>query len=306
MKKIYLKFNDELYGRVVCAALLHNDCIYMGRKGHCEIFPMEPIGVLRNAEQGFVTENGYFVDRELGLSIALYFDQINIKHNPKDMLFSEDLKKDNLRVRKFINGYTYREHDSILFDKDSITYDGLKEFLLSDKVYDVIKSNEDNVFELIPELKMCFGFNQNNKWHVYDVYEHILHVISGVDSNLCLRIAALFHDIGKPYSYTEDNDGVGHFYNHWNKSLEIFLKYKDKFNLTDSEIDLISSLIFYHDINIDKMNKDEKDKMIELIGEDNLGLLFSLKRADLLAQSSLFHYLLSNLEQQERSFVLSK
>jgi len=27
-----LKFDPNLYGRVVCAALLHNDCIYMGVK----------------------------------------------------------------------------------------------------------------------------------------------------------------------------------------------------------------------------------------------------------------------------------
>lgn len=301
-----LKLSTELYGRVVCAALLHNDCIYMGRKGHFEIFPMEPIGVLRSADQGFVTENGYFVDRELGLSVALYFNQIDVKHSPKDMLFSEDLKKENLRVVSFIDGYSYREYDSVLFDKDNLTYDGLRELLMSGQVYDVLKMNESKIFRLIPELEICNGFNQNNKWHVYDVYEHILHVVGGVCSNLCLRLAALFHDIGKPKSYTEDLEGVGHFYNHWNESLKIFMKYKDKFNLTDNEIALICSLIFYHDINIDKINKEDKDKMMEEIGENNISLLFSLKRADLLAQSSEFHYLLSNLEQQEQSLILFK
>ena len=84
------------------------------------------------------------------------------------------------------------------------------------------------------------------------------------------------------------------------------MKYKDKFNLTDNEIALICSLIFYHDINIDKINKEDKDKMMEEIGENNISLLFSLKRADLLAQSSEFHYLLSNLEQQEQSLILFK
>ena len=37
----------EVYGKIVCAALLHNNCIYMSYKGHWAIFPMEPIGVLR-------------------------------------------------------------------------------------------------------------------------------------------------------------------------------------------------------------------------------------------------------------------
>ncbi len=101
--------NDyEEYGRIVCAALLHNNCIYMSYKGHYAIFPMEPIGVLRNAKQGFVTENGYFVDRVLGLDIAKYYNQINIKHNPQDELMSEDLKKDDIKVLKYVKGKTYR------------------------------------------------------------------------------------------------------------------------------------------------------------------------------------------------------
>lgn len=96
------------YGRVVCAALFHNNCIYMSRKGHHAIFPMEPLGVLRCATQGFVTENGYFVDRRVGLCIARYFDQISFKHNPQDGLNSEDLKKDNIKVLKLIKEYTYK------------------------------------------------------------------------------------------------------------------------------------------------------------------------------------------------------
>ena len=99
-----------VYGRIVCAALFHNNCIYMGKEGHHVIFPMEPLGVLRCAKQGFVTEYGYFVDREIGLQIAMYFNQINIKYNPKDKLVSEDLKKNNIKVLKYIKEYTYKEN----------------------------------------------------------------------------------------------------------------------------------------------------------------------------------------------------
>ena len=70
---------------------------------------------------------------------------------------------------------------------------------------------------------------QKNIWHVYDVYEHILHVIDGVPNNITLRLAALFHDIGKPFVYKEDENGVGHFYGHWNKSKEIFEKCVESF-----------------------------------------------------------------------------
>ena len=102
----------EEYGRIVCAALLHNNCIYMSKKGHYAIFPMEPIGVLRKAKQGFVTENGYFVDRETGLSIAEYFNQINTKYKPTDRLLSEDLKKENLKILKRVKSYSYKEDNA--------------------------------------------------------------------------------------------------------------------------------------------------------------------------------------------------
>ena len=87
--------------------------------------------------------------------------------------------------------------------------------LLSKEPSRLIKENEEYIFSIIPELKNTKGFNQNNLWHIYDVYEHILHVIDGVPGDLTLRLVALFHDIGKPFTYTVDENNVGHFYNHW-------------------------------------------------------------------------------------------
>lgn len=101
----------EKYGKIVCSALIYNNCIYMSYKGHYDIFTMEEIGVLRTAPQGFVTENGYFVDRDLGLLIAKYYNQIEYKYNPQDKLLSEDLNKENLKVLKRINKYSYRENN---------------------------------------------------------------------------------------------------------------------------------------------------------------------------------------------------
>ena len=187
-----------------------------------------------------------------------------------------------------------------------MTYRNLLEILLSKKVYNNLKQNEEEIFELIPELSICKGFKQNNEWHIYDVYEHILHVVSKTEENIYLRLAALFHDIGKPKTYTEDESGIGHFYNHWNESFKIFKKYQDKFNLSAAEILLITNLIFYHDINIEKLSSKEINKMLEEIGHKNVNLLFSLKKADLLAQNPEYYYLLENIKQQEEKINLLK
>jgi len=71
------------------------------------------------------------------------------------------------------------------------------------------------------------------------------------------------------------------------------------FNLTTNEIKLISNLINYHDINIGKMNTDDMNDLNRIFG-DSINLLFSLKRADLLAQSSEYHYLLEDIIKQEK------
>lgn len=186
-----------------------------------------------------------------------------------------------------------------------MSYNDLLKLLLSNKVYYELKNNEHILFELIPELKECKGFKQNNDWHIYDVYEHILHVVSGTKPNLYLRLSALFHDIGKPFTYIEDDKKVGHFYNHWNKSIEIFIKYQDKFDLPNEEITLITNLIFYHDLNVEKLDSQELDNMISIIGAENIGLLFSLKRADLLAQSPKYHHLIDKIDNQEHKLVKS-
>ena len=182
-----------------------------------------------------------------------------------------------------------------------MNYYDLINILISDNVYNLIKQNEKYIFDLIPELKVCKGFNQNNKWHIYDVYEHILHVISGTDKNKLLRLTALFHDIGKPLSYTIDENNIGHFYNHWNESINIYKKHQSKFELSKEENELIINLIFYHDVNIGKLKEEEIIKMLNNIGRNNMSLLFSLKRADLLAQSPNYHNLINNINNQEEN-----
>ena len=104
-----MEIDYEEYGKIICAALLHNNCIYMSKKGHYAIFTMEPIGTLRNCEQGFVTENGYFVDRKIALHIAEYFNQIDSKYFPKNILMSEDLKTEDKKILKYIKEYTYKK-----------------------------------------------------------------------------------------------------------------------------------------------------------------------------------------------------
>ena len=177
----------------------------------------------------------------------------------------------------------------------------LTDILLLDNVYEALKEKEAELFEFIPEFKLCKGIDQKNSWHVYDVLEHIFKVVKGVEANEVLRLTALFHDVGKPAAFSLDAEGVGHFYGHWDRSVEIFSRYAPLFSFADTS--LIKSLIFYHDVNVDKMSEDETEQMIASLGKENLHLLFKIKRADLFAQSSVYHGTLSKINEQEERIL---
>lgn len=83
--------------------------------------------------------------------------------------------------------------------------------------HDAIKMGYDTgVLEhFLPEVHSTFGFDQKNRHHNYDLGTHIMEVLKNMSrrsEDTDLRIAALFHDIGKPDSMWMDNDGYGHFY----------------------------------------------------------------------------------------------
>lgn len=178
--------------------------------------------------------------------------------------------------------------------------------LMEDMPSESIRKNEKEIFQMIPELSKCKDFEQKNIWHIYDVYEHILHVVDGVPNNLILRLAALFHDIGKPFVYTEDEYGVGHFYGHWNKSKEIFDIFIGKYNLDENLKNIVSNLILYHDLNIDKINEEGLDILINTFDKDGIIMLFQLKKSDLLAQNKQFSYLLNDFDRQKEKILKLK
>jgi tRNA nucleotidyltransferase (CCA-adding enzyme) len=132
---------------------------------------------------------------------------------------------------------------------------------------------------------------------------HILHVLNNTPNNLVLRITALFHDIGKPNTYTEDKNGIGHFYNHWEESRRIFMEFAKKYNLDSHVSLLIANLIYYHDINIGKMNEFDKMKLLSIFVDEGIMMLFDFKRADLLAQSTEFNYLIDDFRKQRNDIL---
>lgn len=80
-----------------------------------------------------------------------------------------------------------------------------------------IADDADVLDHMIPEVAVTMGFEQNNAHHDLDVGRHLFAVLNhmaNISDDPDLRLAALLHDVGKPDSYWEDEQGRGHFYEH--------------------------------------------------------------------------------------------
>jgi tRNA nucleotidyltransferase (CCA-adding enzyme) len=69
--------------------------------------------------------------------------------------------------------------------------------------------------ELLPEFARAIGFDQESRYHDLSVDDHIFAVVqatAGAGDPLRVRLAALFHDIGKPHVAWRGTDRRLHFY----------------------------------------------------------------------------------------------
>jgi tRNA nucleotidyltransferase (CCA-adding enzyme) len=69
--------------------------------------------------------------------------------------------------------------------------------------------------EMLPEFGPAIGFDQESRYHDLTVDEHTFAVVqAATDARypLAVRLAALFHDLGKPHTAWRGNDGRLHYY----------------------------------------------------------------------------------------------
>lgn len=63
---------------------------------------------------------------------------------------------------------------------------------------------------LFPELEVCRGVEQNTPYHRYDVLQHLYHTAAAAPGRLFMRLAGLFHDVGKPIALKRSGKMYGH------------------------------------------------------------------------------------------------
>lgn len=136
----------------------------------------------------------------------------------------------------------------------------------------------------LPELLPSVGFPQNSPWHIYDVFAHTLTALEHTPADLTLRLAVLLHDIGKPYVYTQDENGTGHFKGHAALSAELADRILRRLKFGRRLREDVCLLVRHHDDRI-PCDAASVKRLIRSMGKENALRLVQVERADRAAQN---------------------
>jgi tRNA nucleotidyltransferase (CCA-adding enzyme) len=129
---------------------------------------------------------------------------------------------------------------------------------------------------LWPELLEGVGVEQN-EWHAYDVYRHTLETVDAtLPGDLVLRLAALFHDVGKP----RVKDGP-HFYRHEHVGEDLVRAMLVRFRFSNEIVEGVAHLVRQHMYSSEPELSDAAvRRFIRRIGPEYLKRQFALRAAD--------------------------
>ncbi len=141
-----------------------------------------------------------------------------------------------------------------------------------------------NVLEqFIPELLEGYKVKQN-KHHIYDVYEHCIRSLDyAAKKNFSkhVRLAALFHDIGKPK--TKEGEGEeATFYNHEIAGAKMAHKILKRLKFSKKDIKKVTKLVRYHLFYYtpEEVGESSVRRLVRNVRPENTDELIELRMAD--------------------------
>lgn len=135
------------------------------------------------------------------------------------------------------------------------------------------------IFEIIPQLQATDGVFQRQDFHVYDVWEHIVHSVGNIEPVGYLRLTMLLHDVGKPPCA----DGCGHFKGHAYIGSKMCSQILTELNCSNKIKGKVVKLVRLH--NMVAENTDENlRKLIYRHGSETMLDLIKVFKADNMAK----------------------
>ncbi|MGE5509307.1 MAG: CCA tRNA nucleotidyltransferase [Chitinophagales bacterium] len=140
---------------------------------------------------------------------------------------------------------------------------------------------------LLPELGDTYGLRQSHH-HAYTVFSHTVRAVSLIAPVLPLRLVALFHDLGKVATRTEDASGAPLFPGHHRVSAEIAGRALRRLRFPGEVVERVVRLVERHMFHWTPAEGEAGlRRLLAEVGPDDLLALVALRRADLLAMRPL-------------------
>lgn len=150
----------------------------------------------------------------------------------------------------------------------------------------ILREFSDVLCVIIPEIAPCIGFLQHNPHHKSDVFEHTLCALSNTPQDEILRLAILFHDIGKPACFSLDDNGIGHFYGHAEESARLCAQILRRLRYDGKTAELVTELVRAHDSYLQGLTDKGLRRLLVKHGEEQLRRLLLVRRADVLGKGT--------------------
>jgi len=136
---------------------------------------------------------------------------------------------------------------------------------------------------IIPELEEGYKVTQN-KHHIYDCYEHYLRSLDFAakrNFNKHVRLAALFHDIGKPKTKRGEGPDAT-FYGHEIVGAKMTIQLLNRLKFSKKDIEKIAKLVRYHLFyyNVDEVSDSSVRRLVRQAGPENMEELLQVRMAD--------------------------
>lgn len=139
---------------------------------------------------------------------------------------------------------------------------------------------------VLPEIEPMVGFAQCNPYHDKDVWQHTVQAVQYAKPKLEVRLALLFHDMGKPHCFT-CTQGQGHFYGHAAHSETIAKTRLAALRYSRAITEKVLLLVRMHDRPLQKTEKSIR-RLLGKIGQENFEDLLEVQRGDVWGQSPLY------------------
>jgi len=136
---------------------------------------------------------------------------------------------------------------------------------------------------VVPELEEGYKVTQN-KHHIFECYEHYLKSLDFAakkNFNKLVRLAALFHDIGKPR--TKKGEGPdATFYGHEIVGAKMTAQILNRLKFPKKEIEKITKLVRYHLFyyNPEEVGESSVRRLVRQVGPENTEELLQVRMAD--------------------------